>query len=202
MAIIQLNLMQFYIDLVLCAIIGAGIIIYKFRNFMSNWWNVKRSAGSKILVEVENPVQDYFATGTFDNGYLRYKARKRADNPEPNRMISVDDINAVVYNKFGVKCIRVDDTKNFIRPRRGDKDSSLPAYNAEKMDEAIQTALFKPNPNAKGLFDAKTWQLIVIIGFLIVIVLGIAIMRESFTIDGHLQLVYDGVQNITAALPK
>lgn len=202
MGVIQINLVNFYIDLLVAILIGAGIIIYRFRNFMLAWWTVKQSGGSKLLVEVENPIQDYFAAGTFDNGYLRYKARSRADNPTPNRMISVEDINAVVYSKFGVKCIRVDDAKNIVRPRRSDKDSSIPGYNAEKMDEAMQTALFKPNPNAKGLFDTKTWQMIVLIAFAIVIIIGILNFSTTRSVDAHLQLVYNTVQNITAAMPR
>lgn len=192
----EITLMRFYLDLFLCLIIGAGIVIYRFRNFMMAWWSVKRSGGNKLLVEVENPVQDYFAVGKFDNGYLRYLARKRADNPTPNRMISVEDVNAVVYTKFGVKCIRVDDEKNCVRSRRNNE--SIPGYNAEKMDEAVQTALLKPNPNAKGLFDEKTFQMIMVGGVVIILVLVVLIFKNQGSHDQHVKLVYDAVQNLTA----
>ena len=198
----EINNFQFIVDLLLCLVLGAGFVIYKFRNFMISWYTVKRSGGSKILVEIENPVQDYFAPGTFDNGFLRYKGRKRADNPTPNRMLSIDDINAVVYTKFGVKCIRVDDAKNFIRPRRSDQDSSIPGYNAEKTDEAIQTALLKPNPNAKGIFDTKTWQIIIIVSLIVFAIGMFLIYRSVGSVDGHVQLVYNTLQNITAQMPK
>lgn len=198
----EISVWQFVVDLLLCVLIGAGYIVYKFRNFMISWFVVKRSGGSKILVEIENPIQDYFAPGTFDNGYLRYRSRKRADNPIPNRMISIEDINAVVYSKFGVKCIRVDDSKNIVRPRRSDRDSSIPGYNAEKMDEAIQTALLKPNPNAKGLFDTLTWQIIVLASIVILGIGAFLIYREVGSVDSHVQLVYNYLQNVTISTGK
>lgn len=197
----EITVVQLLTDLGLSFLFGLGFVAYKFQNFMLNWFKVKRSKGSKLLVEVENPIQDYFATGSFDNGFLRYKARKRKDNPEPNRMISVEDVDAVVYSKFGVKCIRVDDAKNFVRSRRSPLIDALPGYNAEKTDEAMQTALIKPNPNAKGLFDEKTWQLIVLIAFVILIVVGIAAVSTSITIDKHVQLVYNMLVNGTYHAP-
>jgi hypothetical protein len=187
--------------LIISLLFGIGFVVYKFQNFMINWYKVKRSHGSKLLVEVENPIQDYFASGNFDNGYLRYKARKRADNPNPNRMISVEDVNAVVYSKFGVKCIRVDDAKNIIRPRRSDKDSSIPGYNAEKMDEAIQTALLKPNPNSVGLFDAKTWQIIVLIAFVLVIIVGVVGVSTGMGTSKNVDLVLATLQNLSLSGP-
>lgn len=196
----EVNLFQFYLDLILCLVLGAGFVVLKFRNFMLCWFSVKRSGGSKLLVEVENPIQDYFAPGTFDNGYLRYRARRRADNPSPNRMISVEDINAVVYSKFGVKCIRVDDAKNVVRPRRSGQDSSIPGYNAEKMDEAVQTALLKPNPYSKGLFDTRTWQMIVLIAFVLLLGMAFLILRNVGVVDGHLQVVYTLVQNVSSTV--
>lgn len=196
----EISVIQLLTYLGCSLIIGALFVVNKFRNFMMNWFKVRRSRGSKILVEIESPIQDYFATGSFDNGYLRYLARKRSDNPSPNRMISVDDINAVVYSKFGVKCIRVDDAKNIVRPRRSDKDSSIPGYNAEKMDEAIQTALLKPNPNAKGLFDEKTWQMIVLIAFVLLLVVGVVSVVTVMSVDKQGQATYNLLQNVTTML--
>lgn len=195
----EISVIQLVTDLIIALLLGMGYVVYKFQNFMVNWYKVKRSKGSKLLVEVENPIQDYFAVGSYDNGFLRYKARKRRDNPDPHRMISVDDVDAVVYNKFGIKCIRVDDAKCCVRSRRVDK--MLPGYNAEKTDAVVQTAMMKPDPNAKGLFDEKTWQVIVLIAFVLVIIVGIVCASSSMTTDKHVLMVYNMLVNGTYAPP-
>jgi hypothetical protein len=202
MGIITIDSTQFIINMVVCFIAGVGILFFLLKSFLPAWFNVRRAGGNKILVHIANPLMDYYSVGSIDNGFLYYKARRRKDNPDPNRMLFVGDIRDFSYKAFGVNVVDVDDLKNCVWSRYGTaslneqgKSSNYVAVstnNAEAYDEAQYTALHKP-ATKKTMFDEYTWQIIVIIAIVLLGVGAFLIYRQTQTIDAHIKLVYDYV---------
>jgi len=206
MAIVEIASTQLIINYVVIFLVGIGLLFMLLKSFLPAWFEVRRSAGSKILVHVANPLMDYFKAGTIENGFLYYKARRRKDNPDPNRMLYVGDIKGFNYKAYGVNVVDVDDVKNCVWCRTGKSTSNIDGVssnyeavstnNAEAYDEAQYTALHKPSTK-KAMFDEYTWQMIVLIGMIIFVVGGILIYRQLTTIDNHIKLVYDTLTPIS-----
>lgn len=185
--------------------LGILVIWWFLRSFLVAWFVVRRSGGNKILVHVANPLTDYYKSGHINNGFLYYRARYRKDNPKPDRMLYVGDVRQFSYRNFGVNCIDVDDEKNVIWSRynkpceRCGHDvsnySTTPSHNAEAEDEALKTALIKPD-TSDALFTNRVFQIIVIGGFLLLIVGFVVLYRANGIADQHIKAVYDlAVQN-------
>jgi hypothetical protein len=167
---------------IICFVLPIAIFFIFLRNFLPAWISVKRSMGTKLLVKINNPVQDYFASGTIDNGFLYYKARKRRDNPDPNRFIFIGkEVQGKTYNAYGVKVIEVDDLKNCIMIRNNASYESVTGYNAEAYDEAQRTALLKPSQE-DGFISNKLFQIFVLLGLLLVAILIAINLSETNTI--------------------
>jgi hypothetical protein len=203
MGIVTIGSQQLITNYVVMFFAGSGLLFIMLRSFIPAWLQVRMSAGSKILVHIANPLMDYYRAGRVDDGFLYYKARKRRDNPDPNRMLYVGDIRSFQYRAFGVNVVDVDDLKNCVWSRTGvstvnDKGVSsnyvaVSTNNAEAYDEAQYTALHKP-ATKKALFDEYVWQIIVLIIALLVIAGLILIYRQLQTNDAHVKLVYDIVE--------
>lgn len=149
-----------------------------------------------VLVEVDHPVSNYYKAGKIDNGFLYFMANKRPDNPKPNRIINVpQDLDKVTFKSFGVVCIRVDDVKNCILYKDGSSYKSVPGYNAEAVDELVNTALNKPSLE-DGLFSPKMFQLVVLLLFFGVGVGIYMLYKGHSNLDMHIKMVYDTVQPI------
>lgn len=206
MAIVTINSTQLMINYVVIFLCGIGLLFMLLKSFLPAWFEVRRSAGSKILVHVANPLMDYYRAGRVDNGFLYYKARRRKDNPDPNRMLYVGDIRGFSYKAFGVNVVDADDIKNCVWNRSGESTvndkgvssnyQAVSTNNVEAYDEAQYTALHKPSIK-KALFDEYTWQLICLIIALIVCVGLFLLYRQLQTNDAHVKLVYDTVQPIS-----
>lgn len=182
--------------------LGIFIIGWFLRGFLLSWFIVKRSGGNKILVHIASPLNDYYKAGSVDNGFLRYRARFRKDNPKPDRSLYVGDIRHFSYRAFGVNVVDVDDEKGVVWGRYtklcdkcGNETSNYVAmsgHNAEAEDEALKTALIKPD-SSDAYFTTRTFQLIVVAGFVLTIIGFIIVVRAIGGLDGHLKLVYDSI---------
>lgn len=200
MAIVEMSSTQLMMNYALMFILGIGIIFFFLKSFLPAWFSVRRSGGNKILVHVANPLMDYYKAGRIDNGFLYYKARRRSDNPDPNRMLYVGDIRNFSYKAFGVNCVDVDDLKSCVWNRYGEATVSdkgvssnynaVSTNNAEAYDEAQYTALHKPSTK-KAMFDEYTWQLICL-GIAVLVIVGLVLVYRQFgTLDSHIKLIYD-----------
>jgi len=209
MAMITIESSQLIMNYVVFVLLGFGILYFMLKSLVPAWLSVRFSGGSKILVHVANPLMDYYKPGKIDAGFLYYKARRRSDNPDPNRMLWVGDIREFSYRALGVNVIDVDDIKNCVWSRTGVSTSSdkgvssnyeaVSTNNAEAYDEAQYTALHKPSTK-KALFDEYTWQLIVL-GVAVLVVVGLVLVyRQIGTVDGHVKLVYDMVTTTNTML--
>lgn len=209
MAMVSIASNQLMLNYVLVALFGIGILFFFLKSFLPAWFDVRRSGGSKILVHIANPLADYFRSGRIDNGFLYYKARRRPDNPDANRMLWVGDIRGFSYKAFGVNCVDVDDITNCVWSRDGTSTTSdkgvssnyrsVTTNNAEAYDEAQYTALHKPSTK-KAMFDEYTWQLVVLGAFVIVVVGIVLDINQGKGIDRHLQIVYNQGAQIVSYL--
>lgn len=200
MGLVSINSTQLIINYVAIFLCGIGILFMLLKSFLPAWLEVRRSAGSKILVHIANPLMDYYKAGRVDNGFLYFQARKRKDNPQANRMLYVGNIRNFSYKAFGVNVIDVDDIKNCVWNRYGEATtndqgassnySAVTTNNAEAYDEAQYTALHKPNTK-KAMFDEYTWQMISLSAFVIILVGLFFVYRQFAVVDGHVKLVYD-----------
>ena len=203
MAIVEITSTQLMINYFVMVCLGIGVLFFLLKSFLPAWISVKRSGGNKVLVHVANPLMDYYKAGRVDNGFLYYKARRRTDNPDPNRMLYVGDIRNFSYKAFGVNVVDVDDLKNCVWSRYGESSVSekgissnytaVSTNNAEAYDEAQYTALHKPSTK-KAMFDEYTWQLVCLGIAILLIVAIVLIYRQTQTLDSHIKLVYDLVQ--------
>jgi hypothetical protein len=197
--------MNYNLLLLYAALFLSGFIIANFmtKGFLLTWWRVKRSNGKKIMVRVWNAADFYYKDGQMDNGFVHYTARKRKDNPTPSRMIchvitddngkQVDISKKAVYHSLGINWIDVDDIKNCILYLDENSYMACPGFNAELNDEALNTALAKPS-DVNALFTEKVFQIIVCIGFIIMIVGFYLVISKIKAHDANLKMVYDMVQ--------
>jgi len=149
-------------------------------------------------------LEDYYVPASLDADLLQFKARKRPDNKDPKRSLSIprDVLSKAIFKSWGVPCILVDDVKNSIFIRRNGSYESVGGYNAEAMSEKIDTALKKPPEDEVGLLPAKTFQILTLVG---VALLGVGlylVFQQVKTVDGHSKMLYDtfmSMQNVTAS---
>jgi len=206
MAMVSIDSTQLIIRYGIFLLIGMGFFIMLLRSFLPAWLSVRRSGGNKVLVHIANPLMDYYKAGKVDNGFLYYKARKRVDNPDPNRMLWVGDIRNFTYKSFGVNVIDVDDIKNCIWSRYGTSTVSpegvssnydaVSTNNAEAYDEAQYTALHKPSTK-KAMFDEYTWQMISLFAYVLIIAGIIFIYRQFGALETQHKMIYDSITPIS-----
>ena len=165
--------------------------IFMLKNFAMSYLKVKLSSKNKLLVKVVSPLGDYFVAGEYNKSHLEFKAKKRRDNKDPNRIIYVESIKEAVYQSFGVKCIDVDDAKDSVYYRHNDTYKSVCGANTEYTDELIKTALAKPSEEGIGFFNAKTWQAIILICILILGGLAYMIYKQTKVIDEKLGMLHE-----------
>lgn len=187
---------QLLLNYVLCLLFGFMFWIVLLKNYIVTWLKVKLPFFGKadIQVRVKNPIGDYFATGSYNNGVLFYTAKKRPDNSDPRRMIAISQevYNIAVYRNQGIPCIDVDDMKNCVLAWFNGEYKAVEGFNAETMAEIVDTALHKPSMD--GGMNPKTFQFIVIIGLIILAGAIYFTIKKVDTVDSHLQMVYDMVK--------
>lgn len=189
MAGFNYNLLIIYVMLFVSGIFIVNLLM---GGFILEWWKVKKSRGKLMLIKVYNSIASYWRTASFDAGSISYTGRSRRDNPSPKRLITVSDdvLRRAVHRDWGVSWVEVDDDKNFLIVRDEDSYRATVGFNAEKMDELVQTALAKPSKQ-DGLFDTRTFQMLVLVGLVACLGLTYWCMSEVGKVDDHLRLSYD-----------
>ena len=180
----------------LCVLFGFLILFIPQRSYLSSWIKVKLGFfKGDVQVRVKNPVNDFFTAGIYSNGNLYYTAKPRRDNKDPKRILNVplDIYNKAVYRSNGVPCIDVDDVKNCILFWNGEHYDAVEGFNSEAMDKTIETALSQPDPNGNGLMNPKMFQILVILGIIVIGVFSYFILKNVKLVDSHVRLVYDTV---------
>ena len=204
---------QMMINLVIMFFMGFSVWLFFLRNFLVNWIKVKTPFTKyNVLVEVQHPVQNYYASGQIEKNFLYYKGKKTRDNPKAQRIVDLTEIEKelgiynVVHRGWGVPCIRVDDAKACVLFRDEDSYKSITGYSAEAIDDLVTDAQNRPSLD-EGLIHPKVFQIIVIIA-LFIIALGLymvydTVMKQTVMVDGHVKLVYDYLvanYNVTASV--
>jgi hypothetical protein len=65
---------QMLINLLIMFMMGFMVWLFFLRNFLLSWLKVKMPTTKyNVLVEVQHPVQNYFAPGQFEKNMLYYK---------------------------------------------------------------------------------------------------------------------------------
>lgn len=189
------------LNLVIMFFMGFMVWFFFLRNFLLSWIKVKMPMTKyNVLIEVQHAVQNYYAPGVIQKSMLYYTGKKTPDNPTPNRIVDLTEvekkvgIGAIVTRSLGVLIIRVDDAKNCILYKDEESYKSIDGYNAEAIDELVYTALHKPSLE-EGLMKPKIFQIVMVIGILI---LGVglfmvysSINKSTALLDGHLKMIYD-----------
>lgn len=177
----------------LCIFLAGFIVLNIMTNgFILQWWRVRKSRGKLVLIKIHHAVSNYWRAGSIEKGFIQFTARKRRDNPDPKRMISVSDdvLKKAVHHDWNVNWIEVDDEKECVFYFDEGSYKSVSGANTEKTDALLQTALNKPS-KYDGLLDPRTFQIIVLLG-LVLLIIGIIVLYQQFgTMEAHLKLIYD-----------
>lgn len=208
---------QMMINLLIMFMMGFMVWIFFLRNFLINWLKVKMPTTKyNVLVEVQHPVQNYFACGQIEKSFLYYKGKKTPDNPKANRIVDLTEIEktvgigSMVHRSFGVLNIRVDDAKGCCIFRDEKSYQSLSGYSPESIGDLVYDAQNRPSLE-DGMMAPKMFQ-IVVIGLLCLVAVGLVmtymqIGKSQTIIDGHLKMTFDYVveiaknMNITSVTP-
>lgn len=188
------------VNMLIMFFMGFMVWIFLLRNFLLSYLKVKMPMKYNVLVEVQHPVQNYFAPGQIDKNFLYYKGKVTRDNPKAQRIVDLTEIEkavgigAIVERKWGIQTIKVDDAKSCILYRDEESYKSISGYSAEAIDDLVYDAQNRPSLD-EGLMKPKVFQIIVIIG-LFIIALGLymvysEVSKSTVLIDGHIKMVYD-----------
>lgn len=176
--------------------IGSGVvlmwIVIMFMNFilgglLGPFMKVKASRGSKVLVRVRNPIQDYFRAGSIEEGYLVFK-----DKQKTVRRINMK--SGVVSRAATIYWVEVDDEKNCLFMRSD--GSAIATHDPAKTDSLLTRALYKP-----GLLGDNTIKIIlllVIITFVGVLAVGYLVFKQSGMIQQIQQAMAVGTSAVIA----
>jgi hypothetical protein len=129
------------------------------QGFLSAWFKVRRLRGRKVLVRVRTVINDYFTSGSVDEGFLVYVPRGKKKTE--SKRLSIEEVS--VYRSYGLHCVDVDDAKNCSFSRDA---KAVSGFDAEKNNSLHLRALYKPS-----LIDNQTKIIIII---LIVLVIAVA----------------------------
>lgn len=189
------------INLVIMFLMGFMVWMIVLRNFLINWIKVKNPMSKyNVLVEVEHPVQNYFACGQIEKNFLYYKGKKTRDNPKAQRIVDLTEViktvglQNCVERKFGVQNIKVDDAKSCIFYKDGDQYKAVSGYSAEAIDDLVTDAQNRPSED-DGLMKPRIFQF-VMIGAVCLMLVGLYFIYSNdkanvALIDGHLKMTYD-----------
>ena len=140
-------------------LIGFALMNFLTGGFLITFLRVKASRGKKVLVKVKSVTDSYYKIGKVSEKTLTYRARDQKEN----KKIPVPD-GEIFYRSMSVWGCDVDEENNsFITP----KGEIVATYDAEKYDQLITRALYKPT-----LMDKNEKIMLLMIG---AVILGIVI---------------------------
>lgn len=139
------------------------------RGFLLAWLRVLISRGKLILVQVRNPISNYFITGKLAGGEVIVRDFESKEKSSKKNLLLRDDC---VFRSFGVPCIYYDESTNEIF---NVKLENYAGHDLIRWDNNMVTALMRPENQ-----DLKKFQMIVYIG-LAVVVVGLALVYFQTT---------------------
>lgn len=198
------------LNLVIMFFMGMMVWIFFLKNFLITWLKVKMPTTKyNVMVEVQHPVQNYFAPGQIEKNFLYYKGKKTSDNPKGNRIVDLTNIEievgigSIVHHGWGVRNIRVDDAKGCCLYRDEKSYKAVSGYSPEAIGDLVYDAQNRPSLE-DGLMTPRVFQIIMVIG---VLILGVGLYFVYSTVDSgiakvdsHLKMTFDYVQAIATNL--
>jgi len=146
-----------YIAIIL---IGFALMNFLTGGFLIKFLRVKASNGKRVLVKVKGVTDHYYKTGKISEKALTYRARAQKED----KIITIPDGN-VLYRSMKVWCIDVDEDTNQVILPSGELSDT---YDAEKYDQLITRAMYKPS-----LMDKNEKIMLLMIG---AVILGVVII--------------------------
>ena len=189
------------INMFIMFLMGFMVWIFFLKNFLIAWIKVKNPMSKyNVLVEVQHPVQNYYAPGQIEKNFLYYKGKVTSDNPKGKRIVVLAEVEKIVgiqnivTRKNGVMNIIVDDAKGCVIYRDGDSYKSISGYSAEAVDDLVTDAQNRPSLE-EGMMTPRVFQMVVVFG-LIILAVGLYFVYDNISgqlsvNDAHVKMVYD-----------
>jgi len=159
---------------------GLVLLIFLTRGFLLQWLKVITSMGKKILIQVQDPIQDYFITGKIQGGFLLLKDResKGENGSDMNKQIKFS--SDLIFRAYGVNCVKFNDQKNaFLKTDM----TGVMGWDAIAMDNLLQRALTRPESTA----DNRN-KIITMIACIVSVLIGLLIYFKLTGIEKSINI--------------
>jgi hypothetical protein len=162
-------------------------LLFQFitKGLLFRYVKVFASRGSKLLVEVQNPLSNYFVVGHVEEGFLVFKDKTCVGD----RVKKLTLVSDVIVRWLSVNKVVVDEEKNcFVLVNGG----LVSGFDALKFQGIHKRALTEPNQGVD-----KT--LLVIIGVIVIVILLVSIfcLVQVFSLMDAVEVVRVTVLNST-----
>jgi len=148
------------------AIFIATIFLLNFftKGFIWTWLRVLLSRGKLILVQVRNPIQNYWITGKLESDRVVVRDNEsKAEKGKKSLMLQEN----VVYRSFGVNVVYYDEATNeLLKPNL----ENVAGADLLKIDSLMTRCLFKPQSEEDKVFRRNVYIA------LVVIIIGVALI--------------------------
>jgi len=148
------------------AVFIATIFILNFltRGFLWTWLRTLLSRGKLILVQVRNPIQNYWITGKIESDRVVVRDNEaKAEKGKKSLMLQEN----IVYRSFGVNIVYYDEATNeLLKPNL----ENVSGADLIKIDSLMTRCLFKPQSEEDKRFRMFVYILLgvcIIIGLLV-----------------------------------
>src|SRR6056297_445770 len=139
--------MNFYTTLITqtLAYLGCFLAPFFLLNFLTKGliWNFLRvlsSRGTKVLIQISNPIEHYWINGIITGKDILYSDKETKKEKKPQKRLTLEDHN-IVHRIMGVNAVIIDDTKNIFLT----KDlTGVSGYNSERNENLVINAINKP----------------------------------------------------------
>jgi len=139
--------MNFYTTLITqtLAYLGCFLAPFFLLNFLTKGliWNFLRvlsSRGTKVLIQISNPIEHYWINGIIMGKDILYSDKETKKEKKPQKRLTLEDHN-IVHRIMGVNAVIIDDTKNIFLT----KDlTGVSGYNSERNENLVINAINKP----------------------------------------------------------
>ena len=192
--------MNFYLTLITqtgaylgCFLLPFFILNFLTKGFLFNFLKTLSSRGSKVLVQLSNPIENYWSTGIIEGSDIIYHDKEsRKDKKKPKRL-TLSNGN-IVYKIMGINAVSIDDGKNIFLT----KDlQGVAGYNSERMENLVINAINKPK-NEEDERREKIMFIMTIGSLLLLCFAGFMIYKVSADIT----TLTETVNTIKSLLPK
>jgi hypothetical protein len=153
------------------------------KGFLFKYVKVFASRGSKLLVEMQNPLNNYFVIGWVEEGFLVFK--DKTCKKELNKKVALKP--GVIIRWLGIGKVVVDEEKNCFVLGDG---RQVNGFDALKFQGIHKRALTEP----KGAFDMRV---LVVMGVVLAVVLVVSIFTlvQVFSLKDAVEVVRVAVES-------